>query len=153
MQHASICLMLWEALARPSMSMLAHVVYTCMKPYQCAITHKTWNSTEFTKCYCSLLFYASLCYYSLLILAKYKLLCICCYICHVFTILELWFVNRPVWHNGPSRLQWTKPSLPIQHSYSTSSPFQQPMISYWVWAWGTVLKKGPTEWREHFAFN
>ena len=140
-------------MARPSMSMLTHTVYTGMKLCRCTLAHKTRNFAEFTKCYCSLLFYACLCYCSLLILAKYKLLCICCYICLVFTFLELWFVNRPVRHNGPNGLQWIKPSSPIQHSYSTSGPFQQPMISYWVWAWGTVLKKGPTEWREHFAFN
>ena len=48
MQHASICLTLWRALARLSMSMLACVVYIGMKSYWCTIAHQTWNSVGFS---------------------------------------------------------------------------------------------------------
>ena len=48
MRHASICLMLWRALARPSTSMLAHAIYTSVKPYRCAIVHQTQNSSGFS---------------------------------------------------------------------------------------------------------
>lgn len=153
MRHALVCLMFWGAPTCPSTSMLAHNVYISMKPCRCTIAHQTRNFAKFTKCYCPLLFYACLCYCSILIIAKYKLLCICCYICLVCAFLELWFVNRPIQHNGPNRLWWTKPSLPIQYSYSTFGPFQEPMISHWVWAWEIVLKKGPHKVKRAFCIQ
>ena len=48
MQYASICLTLWGAPTRPSMSMLAHTVYIGLKPYQCAIMHQIQNSAKFS---------------------------------------------------------------------------------------------------------
>ena len=48
MRHTSICLMLWRALAHPSMSMLAHIVYTGVKPCRWAIVHQTQNLAGFS---------------------------------------------------------------------------------------------------------
>ena len=47
MRHASICLMLWGALAGPYMSMLTLSVYTSMKPCWCTVVHQTRNSARF----------------------------------------------------------------------------------------------------------
>ena len=47
MRHASICLMLWGASARPSTCMLACPVYTSMKSYRCTIVHQTWDTSGF----------------------------------------------------------------------------------------------------------